>query len=162
MLAATASPPALHLAFSAECNPVRLSWSLPTDTHTRLLGGRQVIADLSAVEDCSFHRAVSYRLLPSHILLPSHSDSCHHSQLFDWHSVGIFYSFEYAGQHGNITRLLACSEEQQKVYPAAALAIGPTFVHRCAAVGAPNGPGIGWRGWEVEGGEGRSGALACS
>ena len=31
---ATASPPALHLAFSAECNPVRLSRSLPTVTHT--------------------------------------------------------------------------------------------------------------------------------
>ena len=26
---ATAAPAALHLAFSAECNPVRLSWSLP-------------------------------------------------------------------------------------------------------------------------------------
>ena len=62
-----------------------------------------------------------------------------HAQLFDWHSVGIFYSFEYAGQRGNITRLLACSEEQQKVYPAAALAIGPTFVHRCVSTG----PGAG-------------------
>ena len=30
---ATAAPPALHLAFSAECNPVRLSWSLLTPPH---------------------------------------------------------------------------------------------------------------------------------
>jgi hypothetical protein len=50
--------------------------------------------------------------------------------LVDWHSVGIFYSFEYSGQHGNITRLLACSEHQLKTYPKEALAIGPTFVHR--------------------------------
>ena len=52
------------------------------------------------------------------------------NSLFDWHSVGIFYSFEYARQHGNITRLLACSEEQLKTYPKQALEIGPTFVHR--------------------------------
>ena len=32
--------------------------------------------------------------------------------LFDWHSVGLFYSFYASGQHGNITRLLACSKEQ--------------------------------------------------
>ena len=37
MLAATATPPALHLAFSAECNPVRHSRSLPT-AHTHLFG----------------------------------------------------------------------------------------------------------------------------
>ena len=66
--------------------------------------------------------------MPSRTLSPVHA--CPRAQLFDWHSVGLFYSFEYAGQHGNITRLLACSEEEQKAYPAASLAIGPTFVHR--------------------------------
>ena len=93
MLAATASPPALHLAFSAECNPVRLSWSLPTATHTRLLGGRQVIADLSAVEDCSFHRAV-------------HTDSCHliHScHLIQ--TLAITHSYSIGTPSGSSTRL---------------------------------------------------------
>ena len=50
--------------------------------------------------------------------------------LFDWHSVGLFYSFYASGQHGNITRLLACSEAEQAKYPKANLEIGPTFVHR--------------------------------
>ena len=166
MLVATAAPrAALHLAFSAECNPVCLSWSLPTVTHTHThthtpVRGTTVHSDLSVVEDCSFHRAaVSYTLAISCTL--AHPDSCHNAQLFDWHSVGIFYSFEYAGQHGNITRLLACSEEQQKVYPAEALAIGPTFVHRCAAVGAPIGPGMDeWGRWEGRGGVQRSHAAA--
>ena len=50
--------------------------------------------------------------------------------LFDWHSVGLFYSFYASGQHGNITRLLACSEAEQAKYPKANLEIGPTFIHR--------------------------------
>ena len=54
------------------------------------------------------------------------------SPLFDWHSVANFYSFELSNfsHTANITRLLACSEAEQQSYPKAALAIGPTFVHR--------------------------------
>mmetsp|Transcript_2166 Transcript_2166/g.3590 ORF Transcript_2166/g.3590 Transcript_2166/m.3590 type:complete len:606 (+) Transcript_2166:33-1850(+) len=54
------------------------------------------------------------------------------SALFDWHSVGIFYSFDASNfsHTANITRLLACSEAEQKLYPASSMQIGPTFVHR--------------------------------
>ena len=51
------------------------------------------------------------QLVPMHLAF---SAEC--NPLFDWHSVGLFYSFEYAGQKGNITRLLACSAEQLKTY----------------------------------------------
>ena len=44
--------------------------------------------------------------------------------LFDWHSVGLFYSFYASGQHGNITRLLACSQEDLEHYKG--LDLGPT------------------------------------
>ena len=52
--------------------------------------------------------------------------------LFDWHSVGIFYSFELSNftRTANLTRLLACSDEERKVYPEENLHIGRTFVHR--------------------------------
>ena len=38
------------------------------------------------------------------------SAECNH--LFDWHTIGIFYSFEVSGfSHvANLTRLLACNE----------------------------------------------------
>ena len=54
------------------------------------------------------------------------------NSLFDWHSVAIFYSFESSNfsQTANLTRLLACSEAEQKKYPRLAMEIGPTFVHR--------------------------------
>lgn len=54
------------------------------------------------------------------------------TDLFDWHSVALFYSFETSNfsQSANVTRLLACSEEERKNYRAANLEIGPTFVHR--------------------------------
>ena len=79
------------------------------------------------------HVALAVALLPTTVrgkvgLHLAFSAEC--NSLFDWHSVGIFYSFEYARQHGNITRLLACSEEQLKSYPRAMLEVGPTFVHR--------------------------------
>ena len=52
--------------------------------------------------------------------------------LFDWHSVAIFYSFETSNfsRAANITRLLACSDAEQKAYPPSSMQIGPTFVHR--------------------------------
>ena len=58
------------------------------------------------------------------------SAECTH--LFDWHSVGIFYSFHASNfsQTANITRLLACSEAEQAKYHSDNLHIGPTFIHR--------------------------------
>ena len=44
-----------------------------------------------------------------------------------WQAVGLFESFRTSGQPGNITRLLACSEEQLLHYDG--LDVGPTFVH---------------------------------
>lgn len=54
------------------------------------------------------------------------------NNLFDWHSVSLFYSFETSNfsRSANATRLLACSDEEQKSYPQLNLNIGPTFVHR--------------------------------
>ena len=48
-------------------------------------------------------------------------------QIFDWHSIALFYSHKKSGQQGGITRLLACSLRQLKTYRG--LDIGPTFVH---------------------------------
>eukprot|EP00900_Chrysochromulina_parva_P004229 jgi/Chrpa1/13807/Chrysochromulina_OHIO_Genome00021896-RA len=52
--------------------------------------------------------------------------------LFDWHSVALYYSFQTSGfaKTANITRLLACSEKEQKDYPTQMKSIGPTFMHR--------------------------------
>ena len=44
-----------------------------------------------------------------------------------WQSVGLFHSHLYVKQPGNITRLLACSEEQLKTY--GGMDAGPTFVY---------------------------------
>ncbi len=67
--------------------------------------------------------------VPLHIVF---SAEC--NPLFDWHSVGLFHSFGAARQHGNMTRLLACSEKELGSYPRTNLAIGSgvgnTFVHR--------------------------------
>ena len=54
------------------------------------------------------------------------------NSLFDWHSAAIYYSFELSNfsQSANITRLLACSEAEQRLYPEVNLRMGPTFVHR--------------------------------
>lgn len=49
---------------------------------------------------------------------------------FDWQSVGLFYSFYHSKQPGRITRLLACEDEQLRVYPKVNLEMGPTFVHK--------------------------------
>lgn len=35
---------------------------------------------------------------------------------FSWQSLGIFYSHNKAGQTGPITRIISCTEEQQKTY----------------------------------------------
>ena len=48
---------------------------------------------------------------------------------FDWKSAGAFYTHRVSGMPGKITRLLACTEEQRKVYPQSGLDMGPTFVH---------------------------------
>lgn len=56
---------------------------------------------------------------------------CTHS--FDWKSIGVFHSHNASGFPGRITRLLACSQEQLKVYEG--LDIGPTFVHPNYGVG---------------------------
>ena len=44
-----------------------------------------------------------------------------------WQAVGLFHSFRTVGQAGNITRLLACSDDQLAEYKG--MDIGPTFVH---------------------------------
>lgn len=48
---------------------------------------------------------------------------------FDWKSAGMFYSHKISGMPGPITRLLACSDEQRRVYPKRGMEMGPTFVH---------------------------------
>ena len=52
-----------------------------------------------------------------------------------WQSIGLFHSFKRVGQSGNITRLLACSDEQMKTYTG--LDAGPTFVHHNMRFGHP-------------------------
>jgi hypothetical protein len=53
------------------------------------------------------------------------SAECNHA--FTWQAVGLFASHRSSGSSGNITRLLACSEEQLQNY--SGLDAGPTFVH---------------------------------
>jgi len=48
---------------------------------------------------------------------------------FDWKSAGMFYTHRTSGMPGPITRLLACSDEQRRVYPKRGMEMGPTFVH---------------------------------
>jgi len=48
---------------------------------------------------------------------------------FDWKSAGVYWSHRASRMPGPITRLLACSPAQQRVYPARGMAMGPTFVH---------------------------------
>ena len=48
---------------------------------------------------------------------------------FDWKSAGVFYTHRTSKMPGKITRLLACTEAQKKVYPKSGLDMGPTFVH---------------------------------
>lgn len=48
---------------------------------------------------------------------------------FDWKSAGVFYTHRTSGMPGKITRLLACTEDQKRVYPKDSLEMGPTFVH---------------------------------
>ncbi|KAL1503306.1 hypothetical protein AB1Y20_011358 [Prymnesium parvum] len=48
---------------------------------------------------------------------------------FDWKSAGMFYTHRISGMPGPITRLLACSAEQLRVYPPRGMEMGPTFVH---------------------------------
>lgn len=50
------------------------------------------------------------------------------SNNFDYKSIGVFWSHALSGMPGNVTRLLACDEEQLKRYKG--LNIGPTFVHK--------------------------------
>ena len=47
---------------------------------------------------------------------------------FDWHSIALFHSHKTSGQPGNITRLLACNDDELATYHG--LSIGATFVHR--------------------------------
>jgi hypothetical protein len=48
---------------------------------------------------------------------------------FDWKSAGVFYTHRVSGMPGKVTRLLACTDAQRKVYPRSGLEMGPTFVH---------------------------------
>lgn len=48
---------------------------------------------------------------------------------FDWKSAGVYHTHRVSGMPGKVTRLLACSDEQLKVYPKKSLEMGPTFVH---------------------------------
>ena len=50
------------------------------------------------------------------------------SNNFDYKSLGVFWSHRLSGMPGNVTRLLACDEQQLAVYKG--LNLGPTFVHR--------------------------------
>lgn len=54
------------------------------------------------------------------------------TDLFDWQSAGLIHSFHYSNnsEHAEITRLLACSDEQQQTYADLNLHMGPTIVHR--------------------------------
>ena len=47
---------------------------------------------------------------------------------FDYKSLGVFWSHRLSGMPGNVTRLLACDENQLATYKG--LNLGPTFVHR--------------------------------
>ena len=50
---------------------------------------------------------------------------------FDWHSIALFHSHKTSGQPGDITRLLACNDDELATYHG--LSIGQpqtTFVHR--------------------------------
>ena len=48
---------------------------------------------------------------------------------FVWKDAGVFYTHRMLGTKGKITRLLACTEEQRRVYPQKSMDLGPTFVH---------------------------------
>ncbi len=48
---------------------------------------------------------------------------------FDWKSAGVYYTHRTSGMPGKITRLLACSDEQRRVYPQRSIEMGPTFIH---------------------------------
>lgn len=54
------------------------------------------------------------------------------SHLFDWQSAAVFYSFfqmSAFNRTADITRLLACSDEDLQSYPFENMNMGPTFVH---------------------------------
>ena len=61
------------------------------------------------------------------------SAECNHA--LTWQAVGLFHSHSAVGQPGNITRLLACSEEQLRTYRG--MDVGPTFVHHNMRFGHP-------------------------
>mmetsp|Transcript_22555 Transcript_22555/g.27660 ORF Transcript_22555/g.27660 Transcript_22555/m.27660 type:complete len:519 (-) Transcript_22555:36-1592(-) len=50
------------------------------------------------------------------------------SNSMDWKSIAVFHSFRTAGWTDNITRLIACTEEQLQTYKG--MDIGPTFVFK--------------------------------
>eukprot|EP00965_Chrysotila_dentata_P155072 5123806-Pleurochrysis_carterae.AAC.3 len=54
------------------------------------------------------------------------TSECNNAQ-FDWFTVGVYESFRKLNIRGNITRLLACNEEDLPRYKG--LNLGPTFVH---------------------------------
>ena len=61
------------------------------------------------------------------------SAECNHAMT--WQAAALFHSHRTSGQPGNITRLLACSDEQLQSY--AGLDLGPTFVHPNMRLGHP-------------------------
>ena len=61
------------------------------------------------------------------------SAECNHAMT--WQAAGLFHSHRAVGQPGNITRLLACSEEQRADYRG--MELGPTFVHHNMRHGHP-------------------------
>ena len=61
------------------------------------------------------------------------SAECNHA--LTWQAVGLFASHAALRHPGNITRLLACSDEQLASYRG--LGVGPTFVHHNMRFGHP-------------------------
>ena len=50
---------------------------------------------------------------------------------FDWHSIALFHSHKTSGQPGDITRLLACNDDELATYHGLSIGLPQTtFVHR--------------------------------
>ena len=79
----------------------------PLHSPTQLLAG--VLFLLSAALAADELRAPG--ALTLHTIVPT---EC--TVYFSWQSLGIFYSHNKAGQTGPITRIISCTEEQQKTY----------------------------------------------
>ena len=91
-------------------------------------GGRRVPA--AAPVRCGRRLGARFIGMSLHVVF---SAEC--NDAMTWQSIGLFHSFKAVGQRGNITRLLACSDEQLATYRG--LDVGPTFVHHNMRFGHP-------------------------